>query len=157
MNFFKKLFGNKSEEKKENNRGNQNSGQPALNENDNIRKEMTTEDIIYECVKLAEENLKTKGYLIKEMREDIMKMPQLTIEKEGIKVFVFVGACRNDEEINVVFQNEQISSFMAFARENEADCLIALVNVQNSQNTKTLYYGDSNRYTIKYQLYPSLL
>jgi hypothetical protein len=157
MNFFKKLFGSKSEEKKENNTGNQNSGQPVPNENNNIRKEMTTEDVIYECVKVAEENLIAKGYVITDMREDTMKMPQLTIEKEGVKVFVFVGACRNDEEINVVFQNEQLSSFMTFARENEADCLIALVNVQNSQNTKTLYYGDSNKYTIKYQLYPSLL
>jgi hypothetical protein len=157
MSFLKKLFGSKSEEKNENSKENQNSGRLVPIENNNASKEMTTEDVIYECVQVAEENLIAKGYVIIDRREDTMKMPQITIEKEGVKAFVFIGACRNDEEINVVFQNEQLSSFMAFARENEADCLIALVNVQNSQNTETLYYGDSNRYTIKYQLYPSLL
>lgn len=157
MSFFKKLFGSKSEEKKEQKKENQNSGQPVPNENNNARKEMTTEDVIYECVQVAEENLIAKGYVIIDRREDTMKMPQITIEKEGVKAFVFVGACRNDEEINVVFQTEQLSSFMTFAREKQADCLVVLVNIYDPKQRAEMYFGEPYSYTIKEQFYPTLL
>jgi hypothetical protein len=156
MSFFKKLFGSKSEEKKEQKKENQNSGQPVPNENNNARKEMTTEDVIYECVKVAEENLIAKGYVIIDRREDTMKMPQLTIEKDGVKALVFVGACRNDEAIEVVYPTEQLSSFMTFAREKQADCLVALVNIYDPKQRTEMYFGESYRYTIKEKFYPTL-
>ncbi|WP_394993713.1 hypothetical protein [Emticicia sp.] len=126
------------------------------NESISTKKRMSPEAIFYEGTMFVKEDLEKSNYLAEPIDDDFMSMPQLIAVKNEVKTLVFVNISDTEAFPKSVFSNEQISEFMRFSSDRQADCLVAIVCIKNPEGGTDLYYGDGNSYTVKYDLFPSL-
>ena len=126
------------------------------NESISTKKRMSPEAIFYEGTMFVKEDLEKSNYLAEPIDDDFMSMPQLIAVKNEVKTLVFVNISDTEAFPKSVFSKEQISEFMRFSSDRQADCLVAIVCIKNPEGGTDLYYGDGNSYTVKYDLFPSL-
>ena len=128
----------------------------SSNESVSTKKRMSPEAIFYEGAMFVKEDLEKSNYLAEPIEDNFMSMPQLIAVKNEIKTLVFVSISDTEAGAKSIFSNEQISEFMRFSSERQADSLVAIVCIKNPEGGSDLYYGDGNSYTVKYDLFPSL-
>ncbi len=126
------------------------------NESVSTKKRMSPEAIFYEGAMFVKEDLEKSNYLADPIDDDFMSMPQLIAVKNEVKTMVFMSISDTEAVPKSVFSNEQISEFMRFSSDKQADCLVAIVCIKNPQGGSDLYFGDGNSYSVKYDLFPSL-
>lgn len=150
MSFFKNLFGKKESESHK-------AKQDAIPEYANsIQKVMTDLNIITEAVLAAEEIYTNKGYEVYHVQDLATELPQLQIIRNKNKILVYIAYSRKNEGISDIFDKDKISNFIKHASGNLSDCLVVIVNINDSKNRKEMYFGESYSYSITEQFYPTL-
>lgn len=150
MSFLKNLFGKKEsdfDKPKHNN----------LSEYVNSTLKVMTElDIITEAVLAAEEIYSKRDYEVYHVQDFATELPQLQLIKNDRKTLVYIAYTQHHENLEQVFNEERLNDFIKHATENASDCLVTLVNIDDSKQRSELYFGEPYSYTITEQFYPTL-
>lgn len=149
MSFFKNLFGKKESDSNK-------QKQDAIPEYINsAQKAMTDLDIITQAVMAAEEIYTKRDYEVYHVQEVATELPQLQLIKNNRNTLVYIAYTRNHEKLDQIYGKERLNDFIKHASKNTSDCLVVLVNIEDSKQRPELYFGESYSYTITEQFYPT--